>query len=275
MLTVARDDVMRSPWMQDVAPFRIADNLYYVGNKDVSVHLVDTGEGLLLLDTSYTQAAYLLLEAIRELGFDPHNIKWILHSHGHIDHFGCTRMLVEKFGCKTYMPRRDLPLLNERADLNWHEEFGQNYEPPYDTYFVPDELVDPGDSLCFGNTKVEVYDAGGHTPGTVAYRFILPCGLKAAMHGGIGVNTLSAAYSKKKGIGTAWRDAFIRNVRALRGLEVDIVLGNHPHQSNTFQKMARLDEPHNPFIDPGEWDRMLDACEKTYQRLQENDPIVE
>ena len=274
MLKVKPDDVMRSPWLQDVAPFRIADNLYYVGNKDVSVHLFDTGEGILLLDTSYTQASYLLLESIRDLGFDPNNIKWIIHSHGHIDHFGCTRMLVEKYGCKTYMPKKDLPLLNERADLNWSEEFGQNYEPPFDTYFVPDVLVEPGNVLHFGNTKVEVFDAGGHTEGTVAYRFTLPGGLKAAMHGGVGVNTLSAAYSKKKGLGSTWRDAFIKNVRALRGLEVDIVLGNHPEQSKTFQKMERLNEVKNPFIDPEEWDRMLDSCEAKYRKLQEKDPII-
>ena len=64
MLTVTADDVMRSPWLWDVAPFKIADNLYFVGNKDVSAHLFDTGEGLLLLDTTYTQSAYLLLESI-------------------------------------------------------------------------------------------------------------------------------------------------------------------------------------------------------------------
>lgn len=274
MLTVTANDVMRSPWLWDVKPFRIADNLYYVGNKDVSSHLFDTGEGLLLLDSSYTQASYLLLESIRELGFEPRDIKWILHSHGHIDHFGCTRMLVEKYGCKTYFPEVDLPLLNERADLNWHEEFSQNYEPPYDTYFVPDVLINPGDVLQFGNTKVELYDAGGHTPGTLALRFTLPGGLKAAMHGGVGVNTLSNAYSKKKNIGTTWRDAFIRNVRALYGLEVDIVLGNHPGQSQTFQKMECMGEENNPFIDPAEWDRILRECEKKYENLQKNDPII-
>lgn len=273
MLTVSANDVMRSPWMWDVAPFRIADNLYFVGNKDVSVHLFDTGDGLLLLDTSYTQAAYLLLESIRELGFDPHDIKWILHSHGHIDHFGCTRMLVEKYGCKTYFPEADLPLLTDRADLNWHEEFGQNYEPPFDTYFVPDETLKPGDILIFGNTKVEIYDAGGHTAGTLALRFTLPGGLKAAMHGGVGVNTLSSAYSKKKSLGSSWRDAFIRNVKALYDLEVDIVLGNHPEQSKTFEKMARIGEVKNSFIDPEEWNRMLAACERKYNKLQDKDPI--
>ena len=274
MLKVSADDIMRSPWLWDVAPFKIADNLYFVGNKDVSCHLFDTGDGLLLLDTSYKQAAYLLLESIRELGFDPHDIKWILHSHGHIDHFGCTRILVEKFGCKTYFPAIDLPLLNKRADLNWHEEFGQNYEPPYDTYFVPDVLVKPGDVLVFGNTKVELYDAGGHTPGTLALRFTLPGGLKAAMHGGVGVNTLSTDYGIKKGIGSSWRDAFIRNVKALYDLEVDIVLGNHPEQSNTFQKMERLGEKENPFIDSTEWARTLENCEQRYIKLQNTDPFA-
>jgi metallo-beta-lactamase class B len=139
---------------------------------------------------------------------------------------------------------------------------------------VPDVLIRPGDVLYFGNTKVEIYDAGGHTPGTLALRFTLPGGLKAAMHGGVGVNTLSNAYSKKKDLGTTWRDAFIRNVRALYDLEVDIVLGNHPEQTKTFEKMARLGEENNPFIDPEEWNRMLAECEKKYNRLQKNDPIL-
>jgi metallo-beta-lactamase class B len=274
MLTVSANDIMRSPWLWEVAPFRIADNLYYVGNKDVSSHLVDTGEGLLLLDTGYTQAAHMLLDSVRAMGFDPADIKWILHSHGHLDHFGCTRILVEKYGCKTYFPAVDLPLLNERADLNWHEEFGQNYEPPYDAYFVPDVLLHPGDVLTFGNTKVAIFDAGGHTPGTLALQFMLPGGLKAAMHGGLGVNTLSSSYSMKKNIGASWRDAFIQNVLALYDLDVDIVLGNHPDQSNTFGKLSRLGQEQNPFVDPTEWKRMLDRCVASYQNLQKNDPII-
>jgi hypothetical protein len=48
---------------------------------------------------------------------------------------------------------------------------------------------------------------------------MLPGGLKAAMHGGVGVNTLSSSYSKKKNIGTSWRDAFIQNVLALYDLD--------------------------------------------------------
>lgn len=274
-MNVPANNIMRTPWMWECKPFAIADNLYYVGNKDVSCHLFDTGEGLLLLDASYPQACYLLLESIRELGFDPHDIKWILHTHGHLDHFGCTRMLVEKYGCKTYFPETDLPMLNERHDLNWHEEFGTPYEPPYDQYFQPDVLVKPGDKLTFGNTTVEVYAAGGHTPGTLCYRFLLPGGLKAAMHGGIGQNTLSSAYSKRKNLGRSWRDLFLRDLKALYGMQVDIVLGNHPGQSKTFQKREASTPEHNAFIDPAEWDRFLHAAEDRWHELEANDPIEE
>jgi len=270
---IPAETITRSPWLWDVKPFCIADNLYYVGNKSVSSHLIDTGEGLLLLDTGYSQAAYLLLESIRELGFAPGDIKWILHTHGHFDHFGATRMLVEKYGCKTYFPEIDLPFLSEKAEFNWCREAGQSYEPPYDIYFAPDHLVKPGDVLTFGNTKVEFFDGGGHTPGTLAIRFTLPSGLKAAMHGGVGINTMSSKYAKEKNIGTTWREAYIRNLRNLYDLEVDIVLGNHPEQSDTFEKMQQMGGENNPFINPEEWNSFLKKREAIYLRVLEKDPM--
>ena len=273
MLKVSADDIMRSPWMWDCQPFHIADNLYYVGNKDVSIHLFDTGEGLLILDTSYPQSIYQIFESIRAMGFDPKDIKWILHSHGHWDHFGGTRVLVEKYGCKTYFPEEDLPFLNERKDLNWHEEFNENFEPPYDGWFQPDVLMKGGDVLTFGNTKVEVYNQRGHTAGCLAFRFILPGGLKAAMLGGIGFNTLSSAYAKRKNLGTSWRDVFLSDLRKLYGLEVDIMLGNHPNQTRTFEKLAGKTETENPFIDPKAWDPYLSRLEKRFLDMVEKDPI--
>lgn len=260
------ESVNRAPWRYDIQPFQIVDNVYYVGNKSVSSHLFDTGEGLLLLDTTYPQTAYLLFESIRTMGFDPADIRWILHSHAHYDHFGATRMLVEKFGCKTYLPEADMPLMTTRTELNYCVEAGLAYDPPYDTYFDVDTTVKPGDVLTFGNTKVEVFNAAGHTPGTVAYRFTLPGGLKACMHGGIGINTLSREYAQKYNLGETWRENFVNSIAGLKGLEVDVVLGNHPKQTDTFGKLERRTPENNTFVDPGEWDRFLD---KTLQNFME------
>ena len=73
------EDTCIHPWDYAVEPFRIAGGLYYVGNKYVSSHLIDTGDGLILLDTSFPQTVYLLLESIRRLGFYPADIHTILH----------------------------------------------------------------------------------------------------------------------------------------------------------------------------------------------------
>lgn len=268
------ESVCRSPWKYDIAPFHIADNVYYVGNQSVSVHLFDTGDGLLLLDTAYPQTAYLLLESIRNAGFDPQNIRWILHTHAHIDHFGATRMLTEKYGCKTYMPESDVVYLNEHPEFNWCAELDIPYTPPYDTWFHVDHKVKNGDVLTFGNTTVTAYSAAGHTPGTMAYVFQLPGGLRAAMHGGIGWNTLTSAYSKKMNLDKTWRENYIASMNNLADLEVDIVLGNHPNQSHTFQKQAAKTNENNPFIDKTEWNTFIRNTRDSALEMFEKDPII-
>jgi len=262
----------RSPYLHDVPPFEIVPGVYYVGNKDVSCHLFDTGDGLLLLDTGYTETTYLLLESIRELGFDPHNIRWILHSHAHVDHFGATRALVEKYGCKTYMPAEDLAFMDS-ADWTYCRHMGLEYEPPWDCYFKTDVAVCPGDTIIFGNISVACYSAAGHTPGTMAYVFTLPGGLKTAMHGGIGLNTLTGEYSRSHNLGNTWRIAYRDSLLRLRELEVDIVLGNHPGQNDSFGKIAAKTDTLNPFVDATEWERLMDHCLEKLNKLETEDPV--
>jgi len=262
----------RTPWAYKTQPFEIVPGVYYVGNRSVSSHLFDTGEGLLLLDTTYGETAYLLLESIRALGFDPHDIRWIVHTHAHIDHFGATRMLAETFGCKTYMPAADLPFM-QSADWTYCEPLGIRYEPPYDAYFETDVPVYPGDVIRFGNIIMTAYAAPGHTPGTMAYTFDLPCGLRAAMHGGTGLNTLTSAYSRAHQLGTAWREDYSRTLENLKTLSADVVLGNHPNQTHTFEKAAAKNDAYNPFIDGTQWRRFLADCRERFIKMIKDDPL--
>ena len=66
---------MTRPWKGAVDPFRIYGNLYFVETEPASTHLIDTGDGLILLDPGYQQSLYLVLDNIRRLGFDPRDIK--------------------------------------------------------------------------------------------------------------------------------------------------------------------------------------------------------
>ena len=67
--------MINEPWKGYIEPFRIFGNLYFVGTVPASSHLIDTGEGLILLDSGYQESLYLVLESIRKLGFDPADIR--------------------------------------------------------------------------------------------------------------------------------------------------------------------------------------------------------
>ena len=46
----------------DMVPFRMAGNLYFVGEYAASSHLIDTGEGLILIDVGYEKTADIVEE---------------------------------------------------------------------------------------------------------------------------------------------------------------------------------------------------------------------
>jgi metallo-beta-lactamase class B len=86
------EEFYRYPYRYAVKPFCIYGNLFFVGNSDVSAHLIDTGDGLILIDTTYPTTAAMLIQSIWEVGFNPKDIKYIIHTHGHYDHFGATEL---------------------------------------------------------------------------------------------------------------------------------------------------------------------------------------
>ena len=78
-----------NPEAQQVSePFKMFDNMYYVGLQNNSSLLITTSDGLILIDATTAAGADTVLSSIRKLKFDPANIKYILISHGHNDHFG-------------------------------------------------------------------------------------------------------------------------------------------------------------------------------------------
>ncbi|MBQ5661881.1 MAG: MBL fold metallo-hydrolase, partial [Clostridia bacterium] len=110
-------DFFCHPSVARIDPFQIADNLYYVGDKKVCVHLIDSGDGLVLIDSGYLGAEHLLVDSIWRAGLDPKNIKIILHTHGHSDHFGASEEFKRMYGCKLIISRVDAELVR-RNNIN-------------------------------------------------------------------------------------------------------------------------------------------------------------
>ncbi len=119
--------MMEHPWEGAMEPFKIFGNTYFVGTKPASSHLIDTGSGLILLDSGYQESLYLVLESIRKLGFDPHDIRYIVHSHGHIDHAAATRALVEMVHAETFLGEEDRGMVSGENQLGWAPEYDMSF----------------------------------------------------------------------------------------------------------------------------------------------------
>lgn len=92
--------MMESPWLGKMRPFRIVGNVYFIGTFQASTHLIDTGDGLIVIDPGYNDSFYLVINSIYELGFSPKDIKYIVNTHWHWDHTEATVAIADLSGAK-------------------------------------------------------------------------------------------------------------------------------------------------------------------------------
>lgn len=267
---VSRQEFYRNPSGVYCKPFCIAGNLYYVGDKRVCAHLIDTGEGLILFDAGFQHTIHLLVQSIWELGFNPADVKYLILSHGHFDHFGACNEFRALYGCKTFMSKADAQMhrTNPAGGL-----LDMNPNPYAQLPVIDHEFCDQ-EIIRLGNTSIRCVLTPGHSPGTTTFFFDIKNGdqmYHVGYFGGVGFLTLYKAFLKKYGLNMTLRDEFVRSIEKVKGEQVDIVLGNHPSQNGTLEKRQyMLEHPgENPFIDPSEWDEFLTKLSAQYQSFMQ------
>src|SRR5215207_10195881 len=79
-------------------------NAYLIDDSDPSP---DSGQSLTLIDTGIPGSAEQIMQAVRELGRQPADIRHILVTHCHPDHSGSLAALKAATGADTYMHAED------------------------------------------------------------------------------------------------------------------------------------------------------------------------
>ena len=263
------------PWSVAFEPHKVWGNTYFVGTIPASSHLIDTNDGLILIDTGYQETLYLMLESTRRLGFDICDIKYILHSHGHIDHAAGTRALVELIHAETFIGAGDVPIVKGENELSWAPEFNMQFPGT----FTPDHALQDGDKIVLGDVEIECVATPGHSPGT--FSFFWNIGekdgrtLRAGMMGGAGLNTMGSAYIRKYGLEKEdWRGAFADSLKRCRSEHVDVLIGNHVDQNDMVKKYPLLKAGEcDVFVDSSSWGTFLDLTEQRLAKLLADDPL--
>jgi glyoxylase-like metal-dependent hydrolase (beta-lactamase superfamily II) len=235
----------------------LAPGVYLLGKSEpAAVYLVETSEGLVLIDSGLEANASLVLEQIRDLGFDPRRVKAILLTHVHADHSLGANRLRAISGAKVYAGRADsVPLEAGGPREMFFSTFHMPHVPTHPT--TVDVGLTGGETLDFGETRIEALATPGHTTGSVCYRLERP-DLTALFAGDVIQNlsrpenglmgTYAAALAPLYG-GDA--RAYLDSLKRLQALPPpDLVLPGHP----------RMDPaPQNPRLSEAQWQALLDV----------------
>src|ERR1700759_4340374 len=143
---------------QPLAPFRIADNLYYVGASDVTSYLIVTKDGLIVLDSGFEQTVPQILANIRTLGFDPKNVKFLLNSHAHFDHAGGLAALKAATGATLVISAPDAPMI----EAGGHGDFAL-HDTALFAPVKPDRIIADGEKITLGGVTLTAHITAGHT----------------------------------------------------------------------------------------------------------------
>lgn len=214
----------KSPWgqtersgpieAQQKAPFKIFDNVYYVGLQTVSTYLVTTSDGLVLIDSGYGRTTDWLMESIRTMGLDPANIKYVFVTHSHTDHAGGAGRIKQAVpAARIAMSAQDWTLVERQQAVPEQRAFPVALQR--------DVVLKDGDSITVGDVTFKFHFTPGHTAGATSVEFTVRDGARsyrALTPGGLGLH-----YQPE------WGPTFKTSIQRLKDRGPwEVMLSNHP-----------------------------------------------
>jgi metallo-beta-lactamase class B len=252
----------RHGWSDAAPPARIFGNTYYVGTCGISVLLVTSRKGHVLIDGATAKAAPSILANIRALGFKPREIRFIVGSHEHLDHMGGFAALKAATGAKLLVSAAARPMVETGKTDADDPQFGiiLDMQPvPVDGIltFHPD----PDDIITGEPTRVlslTPHFTPGHTSGGTSWTW-------QSCEGGKCVNFAYVdSMSAVSADGYRFADhpervaPFRTTFDRVAALKCDILITPHPGVSNVFERLSGKE----PLIDGEACRRLVTAMRK-------------
>ena len=215
----------RATWYAQ--PYKVFDNLYFVGTKIHSAWALTTSEGIIVIDTLFDYAIEPeIVEGLTKLGLEPRNIKYVLISHAHGDHDQGAALLQSRYGAKVVMGAADWDATLQRPAT------AAGGVPKRDVSVGPE-----GSAIKLGDTTVKIVATPGHTPGTLSYLFPVKDGsrtLMVAYSGGTAFN-----FPRRAENFAIYRDSARKMAEAASAAGATVLMTNHTEFDGAYDR-ARI-----------------------------------
>jgi len=216
-------------------PFKVFDNLYWLGTRQHSSWALQTSGGIIIIDTNFAWATEPeIIEGLTKLSLNPRDIKYVVISHAHGDHDQGAAELQKRYGAKVVMGAPDWEATVKRPAT------AAGGVPKRDIAVGPE-----GTKLTLGDTTIQIVATPGHTPGTLSYVFPVKDQGRSVMVAYSG-GTLTGAFGSD---GARW-DEYIASQRRIAKVaaevEAAVMLSNHSEYDGAYTKARLLAAPRQP-----------------------------
>jgi metallo-beta-lactamase class B len=255
-------------WNHALPPYRVIDNIYYVGSTEIAQFLITTPQGHILLDSGFEASVPRLRDNVAALGFRFEDIKVILTSHAHIDHVQAHALVRRLTGAMVVASARDGAFI----------EAGGKGESVYDgVYSWPpcpvDRVVSDGDEITLGGTTMTAHLTPGHTKGATTWTMRVkdPSGDPAARALEVVFFPSANINPGVRLVGNARYPAiaqdFEHSFAVWKALPCDVFLAVHGSFYGMREKRKRQESgaTTNPFIDPAGYRRFVAEAENSFR----------
>lgn len=212
-------------WTQPFPPFKIADNLYYVGSKGLASYLITTPQGHILINSDLEESVPLLRASVEKLGFKFSDIKILLISHAHWDHNAGSATIKRLTGAKYLVMDADVPAVESGGKSDFH--YGNDSTTHYPPTKV-DQVIHDGEEVKLGGAVLIAHITPGHTKGCTTWTMKVQDNGKTYNVVIIGSPNVNPGYklvnnATYPGIAADYERTF----RVLKRLPIDVFLGAH------------------------------------------------
>ena len=155
-------------WDKPAPPVRLHANTYLVGTCGISAILVTGSDGHVLIDGGTERGADVIAANIRSLGFKLRDIKYLLHSHEHVDHVGGIARLQQLTGATLVASAPAARVFATGAASPDDPQVGML--KPFRVASVGRIIADGG-TVRFGDLLLTAMTTPGHTAGALSWRW--------------------------------------------------------------------------------------------------------
>jgi metallo-beta-lactamase class B len=260
-------------WTTPIAPFQIADHLYYVGSEDLASYLVVTPKGNILINANLASSPPQIRASVEKLGFHWGDTKILLNGQAHYDHVGGAAQVVRETHAKNMVMDGDVSVMESgaRTDFLSPSPSIVTYPPVH-----VDRVLHDGDTVSLGNITLTAHKTAGHTRGCTTWtmRSHLP-GEPAGTMRNVVIIGGASFWSEYHFVATPGHAVSYPNIAqdfahtfaVLHALPCDVFLGAHGGYFDMLTKLKRYPQVGpSVFIDPAGYKAFVDDAQETFQK---------